>query len=211
MRMEAILAGALLAMAGAHSLGAATTQEFQNQKVAVTEETLAPGESETLTGAHPSAVVYFAGDQAELKYKNGSVHQETIRRGETLNEPAHAGTLVNTGAHPLRLVRVEFLTAGGDATWGRQGLPPNYHILFEDRYSRTYDIRIPAHAREPQHTHKDRVVIGLSGASLEHILPDGRIQPSTLKTDEVVWRLGQTHVGHNVGDTDLWAIAVEPK
>jgi hypothetical protein len=177
----------------------------------VTEETLAPGESETLTGAHPSVVVYFDGDKVELKTKNGSVHQETIRRGKTLNEPARAGTLVNTGTQPLRLVRVEFLTSGGNETWGRQGLPPNYHVLFEDRYSRTYDIRIPAHMREQQHTHKDRVVIGLSGAKLEHILPDGRTQPSTLKTGEVAWRLGQTHVGHNVGDTDLWAISVEPK
>jgi hypothetical protein len=26
-----------------------------------------------------------------------------------------------------------------------------------------------------------------------------------------VWRPGQTHEGHNIGDTDLWAIAIEPK
>jgi hypothetical protein len=36
-------------------------------------------------------------------------------------------------------------------------------------------------------------------------------QPSTLKTGEVVWRLGGTHIGHNLGHTDLWVIAVEPK
>ncbi len=124
MRIELMLAGALCAMGGAHLLWAATTQEFQNQKVAVTEETLAPGESETLTGAHPSVVVYFAGDRAELKYTNGAVHQETIRRGETLNEPARAGKLVNTGMRPLQLVRVAFLTAGNAEMWGMQGLPP---------------------------------------------------------------------------------------
>jgi hypothetical protein len=91
------------------------------------------------------------------------------------------------------------------------GLSPNYKMLLENRYARAYDIRIPAGTKEPQHTHHDRVVVALSGAKLEHILPSGQIQPSTLKTGEIVWRLGGTHVGHNMGTTDLWVIAVEPK
>jgi hypothetical protein len=91
------------------------------------------------------------------------------------------------------------------------GLPPNYKVLFEDRHSRTYDIRIAAHEWEQQHTHHARVVVCLSGAQLEHVLPDGSIQSSTLKTDEVTWRPRQTHKGHNLGDTDLWVIAIEPK
>jgi len=55
------------------------------------------------------------------------------------------------------------------------------------------------------------VVVCLSGAQLEHVLPDGSIQPSTLKTDEVTWRPAQTHKGHNIGDTPLWVVAIEPK
>jgi hypothetical protein len=42
-------------------------------------------------------------------------------------------------------------------------------------------------------------------------MPDGHEEPSTLKTGEIAWRLGSTHIGQNVGKTDLWAIAVEPK
>jgi hypothetical protein len=95
--------------------------------------------------------------------------------------------------------------------WGMTGLAPNYKMLVEDRYARAYDIKIPAQTFEPQHTHHDRVVVSLSGAELEHILPDGTKQPSTLKTGEVVWRLGATHIGHNLGHTDLWVIAIEPK
>jgi hypothetical protein len=91
------------------------------------------------------------------------------------------------------------------------GLSPNYKMLLENRYARAYDIKIPAQTFEPQHTHRDRVVICLSGAELEHILPDGSKQPSTLKTGEIVWRLGATHIGHNMGHTDLWVIAIEPK
>ena len=42
-------------------------------------------------------------------------------------------------------------------------------------------------------------------------MPDGRRDPSTLKTGETVWRRGRTHIGQNLGQTDFWAIAVEPK
>ncbi len=201
----------LLLVAGAAPLKAATAEILRNGKVVVTEETLAPGQRETLAGSQASVVVYLGGDQAEMKLADGQVRRRAVKRGETVNEPARAGTLINSGRSALRLVRVEFLTAGSGETWGRMGLPPNYSLLFEDRHSRSYNIRIPAHFTEPQHTHHDRVVVCLSGAKLEHVLPDGRKQSATLKTNEVVWRPGQTHTGHNLGNTDLWAIAIEPK
>ena len=34
---------------------------------------------------------------------------------------------------------------------------------------------------------------------------------STLKTGEVAFRAGSTHIGRNIGRTDLWVIAIEPK
>jgi hypothetical protein len=184
---------------------------LKNEKVIVTEETLAPGERETVAGNHASVVVYLSGDETEIRFAGGPAQRETVKRGETVNEPAAAAALINTGRLTLRLVRVEFLMAGSSETWAMTGLPPNYKVLFEDEHSRTYDIRIAAHAWEQKHTHHDRVVVCLSGARLEHVLPDGSKQASTLKTDEVAWRLGQTHKGHNLGDTDLWVIAIEPK
>jgi hypothetical protein len=42
-------------------------------------------------------------------------------------------------------------------------------------------------------------------------MPDGRRETSTLKTGEIAWRRGATHIGHNPGKTDLWVIAIEPK
>jgi len=117
----------------------------------------------------------------------------------------------NTGSVNLHYVRVEFPGAGSKETWGRTGLAPNYKMLVENQYARVYDIRIPAHTNEPQHTHHDRVVICLSGAKLEHLYPDGRREPSSLATGEIAWRRGATHIGQNLGDTDLWVIAVEPK
>ncbi len=192
-------------------LFAETTEIFKNEKVAVSEVTLAPGEREPFAGHHASVVVYMAGDEAQMKFAGGAVRHVAIARGKAVNEPARAGKLTNTGHEALRLVRVEFLTVGAPEMWGMKGLPPNYEMIFEDQHSRTYNIKVRAHSWEPQHTHHDRVVVCLSGARLEHVLPDGRIVPSTLKTDEVTWREGQTHKGHNLGDTDLWVIAIEPK
>ena len=108
-------------------------------------------------------------------------------------------------------VEVMFLGAGSSETWGTAGLPANYKVLFENRYARVYDIRVAAGQREPQHTHKARVVITLSGAELKHVMPDGKEEASTLKTGEIVWRAAATHIGMNLGKTDLRVIAVEPK
>lgn len=201
----------LVSTFAADRLYATTRKDFSNEKVYVTDETLAPGESEAIAGARPSVVVYLDGDAVSMTRSDGSKQTLHINRGKTVNEPARAEVLANAGSSALHLVRVEFLTAGSGEIWGATGLAPNYKVLFEDHLSRTYDIRIPAHGREPQHTHHDRVVVCLSGARLEHVLPDGRTQPSTLKTDDVVWRPSQTHVGHNLGDTALWVIAIEPK
>ncbi|HKN20698.1 MAG TPA: hypothetical protein VJX73_04750 [Terracidiphilus sp.] len=201
----------LLFVACSAPLFAATSEVLRNEKVIVTEETLAPGEQEIVAGAHASVVVFLSGDAVQGKYVDGRERQDALQRGEVLNEAAGRRTVTNTGRTPLRLVRVEFRTSGSDETWGMTGLPPNYNVLFEDEHSRTYEIRIAAHAVEPQHTHHARVVVCLNGAQLEHVLPDGSKQPSTLKTGEVTWREGQTHTGHNLGDTDLWVIAIEPK
>jgi hypothetical protein len=208
---SAWMAMGVLCATGAVPLAAATTDDFSNSKVAVTEVKLAPGEHETVTGRHPSVVVYLEGDEAQIKFADGKVKRESIVRGETLKEPAEAGVLTNTGKVPVRLVRVEFLTAGGHEMWGRTGWPPNYQMIFEDQYGRTYNIRVAAHSTEPQHTHHERVVVCLSGGRIEHTLPDGSKQLTTLHDDEVTWRPGQTHVGHNLGDTNLWVVAIEPK
>jgi len=212
MRSHLVSVGlATLLWAGMVPAMAATNEVLRNDKVVVTEESLAPGEQETVAGEHASVVVFLSGDAVQGKYVDGPERHDAVQRGEVLNESAGRRIVTNTGHTPLRLVRVEFLTDGSSETWGMTGLPPNYKLLFEDRHSRTYDIKIEPHAWEPQHTHHDRVVVCLSGAQLEHVLPDGSKQPSTLKTDEVSWRLGQTHTGHNLGGTELWVVAIEPK
>lgn len=188
-----------------------SVQKLSNHKISVAEETLAPGEAASLKDARPSVVVYLSGGKIDILPEAGRGAGKTVRRGDTIFTPAGTKALKNTGSTELRYVRIEFLTSGKQETWGKTGLPPNYKILVENRYARAYDIRIAPHSYETRHTHHDRVVICLSGATLEHILPNGQKQPSTLRTGEIVWRPGATHVGHNMGSTELWVICVEPK
>ena len=169
----------------------AQTERVRNSRVVVTEYRVARGESVTAGGDLPALIVYPA--------------------GEVVFRAAHTPPFRYSASTEGNLVRIEFLGQGLDETWGPAGLSPNYKVLLENRFTRVYDIRIPAGTKEPQHTHHDRVVVCLSGAQLEHLMPDGRVEPSTLATGEIAWRRGGTHIGHNLGKTDLRVIAVEPK
>lgn len=211
MRLGTLIALIALSVIVVRAALADSIEKIRNQKVVVTEETLAPGDTASLPETIPSMIVYMSGGSAEIISAHGKPHSESATRGETVFHSAGEGTIKNQGSSTLRFARVQFLTAGISETWGMSGLSPNYKMLIEDKYARAYDIKIPKQTFEPQHTHHDRVVVSLSGAKLEHILPDGTKQPSTLKTGEIVWRLGATHIGHNMGQTDLWVIAIEPK
>lgn len=206
-----ILGTVLSVMAIPSVLAASSIQKVKNEKVSVSEDMLAPGQIEPLPSARPLIIVYLSGGSALITSGNHASAKEAVKRGNTAFLPAGTRSLKNTGPAALRFVRVVFLTAGKQETWGMTGLPPNYKILVENRYARAYDLTIPPHSYEQRHTHHDRVVICLSGATLEHILANGEKQPSTLKTGEIVWRPGATHVGHNMGSTKLWVICVEPK
>jgi len=186
-------------------------EKLRNDKIVAREFTLKPGEAVIVEGRHPVVTVYFDSGSLEFTPPGGHGDNVSVRRGEVVFNPAQAGEIRNIGSSELKFVRTEFLTEGAGETWGAAGLSPNYKLLIENQYTRVYDIKIPAGTREPQHTHKARVVVCLSGATLKHLMPDGREEPSTLKTGEVAWRPGGTHIGQNLGTTDLWVIAIEPK
>ena len=190
--------------------GAPPAEKLRNDKVVTLEATLKSGEAVPVEG-RPAVTVYFENGLLEYTPRVGDTGKVTVQRGEAVFSLARAGEIRNTGSSAVHFVRTEFLTDGAGETWGAAGLSPHYKLLIENQYTRVYDIKIPAGTREPQHTHKARVVVCLSGAELKHLMPDGREEPSTLKTGEVAWRSGGTHIGQNLGKTDLWVIAIEPK
>ena len=187
------------------------TEKVRNEKVLVVDQTLAPGDTVALSAERPSVVVYFDDGSIEVSSELGTARTETVKRGDTVFRSPQGGIVKNAGSSALRIVRTEYLGKGGPETWGTDGLAPHYSLLFENQYGRVYDIKMAAGKSEPLHSHHDRVVICLSGAELEHIMPDGRKETSSLKTGEIDWRRAATHVGHNLGRTDLWVIAIEPK
>src|ERR1035438_1820974 len=107
---------------------AAQLPVLKNEKVVVTEYRLMPSEMVPVAAAHPAAIVYFDG-RAEFK-------------------PAGPAQIRNTGPAMLRFVEVQFLGGGLGETWGSTGLASNYKVLIENKYTRVYDIRIPAGGRE---------------------------------------------------------------
>jgi hypothetical protein len=191
--------------------GAPAVEKIHNAKVWVFAQTLGPGEVLALPPENPGVIVCLDDGSLETSRAESSPHREAVTRGEAIFEPGGAAALKNGGAADLRLVWTEYLGPGSAQTWGLQGLAPHYSLLLENRFGRVYDIRIAAQGREPLHSHHQRVVICLSGAELEHILPDGRIEKSSLDTGDIAWRPAATHIGHNLGQTDLWVIAIEPK
>ena len=190
---------------------ATRVERIRNDQVVASEETVRPAETESASTGHSSLAVYLSDGTLESTTTAGQRMIVTVKRGDTVYREPSAGPMRNTGAADVHLVRIEFLGVESAETWGHTGLAPNYRVLLENGRTRVYDIRIPAGTSEPQHTHHDRIVVCLSGAQLKHILPDGHAENSTLKTGEIAWRRGQTHVGQNLGTTNLWVIAVEPK
>lgn len=190
-------------------LRASSAEAIRNAQVAVAEQALAPG-AMWRSDAHPAVIVYLDPGAIEMLLPEKDRTATHVTRGYTVFCPAGA-ILKNRGTGDVHFVRIEFLGAGTSEQWGTSGLAPHYTLLFENQFGRVYDIRIPAGTSEPRHSHHDRVVVCLSGAELRHEMPDGRSEKSTLKTGEIAWRRGGTHVGHNLGQTDLWVIAIEPK
>jgi hypothetical protein len=187
------------------------TETIRNDRVAVFQERLGPGQVLSVAGDRPSVSVYLDAGELETESRGGAPRKEPVRRGQASFQPPGARTLKNLGQAEVRWVRVDLLGTGSQEDWGRRGLPPGYQLLFENPHVRSYDIQMVHGGSEPLHTHQDRVVICLNGAELVHRMPDGKTESSTLKTGEIAWRKGGTHVGQNVGSSDLWAIAVEPK
>ena len=209
--MRALICSMLLLTVWGLPAAINTGEKVRNEKVVVTETVLQPGETENVTGSLPSVTVYFQAGSLAVTPAGGKTAKLAVERGATQFDAAGERAIRNMSSSEIRYVRVSFLGPGAPQTWGMAGLSPNYKLILENQFARTYDIRIPAHTNEPLHTHRDRVVICLSGAVMKHLFPDGREEPSTLTTGETAYRPGTTHIGQNLGDTNLWVIAVEPK
>lgn len=190
---------------------AGQVEKMRNDKVAVGEGILKPGEKAAVATENPTLLVYLGAGKLDLTTRTATRVATRAQEGGVTFEPDGIQEIRNTGPTPLQLLQVEFQRGGSPERWGRTGLSSHYKVLLENKYVRVYDIFIPANSNEPQHTHKDRIVVCLAGAKLTHLFPDGRTEVSTLKTGEIVWRKGSSHIGQNHSANNFHAIAIEPK
>lgn len=212
MTPRSLLLTTALALASTASIThAQTVNKVTNDRVRVTEITLAPGTFDPRTEHRPAFDVFLDDATLAASRAGSPLHPLLVHRGDVLFDPAQSGPMRNDSAAAIRFVRVEFLNDGSSETWGTTGLPPNDKIALENRYARAYDILIAPHQREPQHSHRDRIVIILSGGRIEHTSPDGTKATETLTPDEIAWHTAVSHAGHNLGDTQLHILAIEPK
>jgi hypothetical protein len=186
-------------------------EKVRNDKIIVWEDDLEAGEAVPASAGRPALMVYLSYGRLDVFSQGATPTKVDAKPGKLRFETTGFREIRNSDSSPLRLLRIEFPDRGSPERWGRSGLSSHYQVLFENDLVRVYDIFIPANSNEPQHTHKERVVACLSGAELTHLFPDGRTEISTLKTGEVVWRKGSTHIGQNHSANDFHAIAIEPK
>lgn len=190
---------------------ASELEKVRNDKVVAWEEDLGAGEAVSPSTERPALLLYLTEGALTLSPKDGTLTKVNAQPGKVRFEATGFREIRNSSSSPVRLLRVDFHSGGSPEQWGRTGLSAHYQVLLENNFVRVYDIFIPANSNEPQHTHKDRIVVCLAGAELTHLFPNGRTEVSTLKTGQVAWRKGSTHIGQNHSANDFHAIAIEPK
>jgi hypothetical protein len=182
---------------------------FRNERVAVRDISVRPSESE------PPHIPSHAA-RVDVCLAGGAMSAGRVillRRGDVRFASRDSRLGRNVGPAELRFIRIGFLGTGQPSSqaWGMAGLSPNCELRFENEYARVYAVRVPAGAEEPQHTHRDRVVVCLSGAGMQDILLDGSRDITGPQVNGMAWCAAATHSSRNLGNTDLWEIVVEPK
>jgi len=86
-----------------------------------------------------------------------------------------------------------------------------YKVVIENERVRVLEYRDSPGQRTSAHYHPDYVLCALSSFRRKLTLSGGREAVVDVKTGQVVWGNGQSHIGENVGDTDTHVLIVELK
>jgi quercetin dioxygenase-like cupin family protein len=85
-------------------------------------------------------------------------------------------------------------------------------VLFENERVRVLELRLPPRQIEPTHTHPHFMVCVLSAAKVRiTTIPDCHVSEVEVKPGDVFWKEPVTHIGENIGDTELHELIVEFK
>ena len=65
--------------------------------------------------------------------------------------------------------------------------------------------------KEGMHSHPNAVLYVISGGKFKATTPDGKSTEVEYKAGDILWRGAITHMGENIGTTELHAMLVEMK
>lgn len=89
--------------------------------------------------------------------------------------------------------------------------PDKYRLVLENDRVRVLEYRdLPGEATH-EHNHPDFVLYAISPFERELTFPDGRRLERRFEAGDVMYSPGQTHIGHNAGQTPTHVLMIELK
>jgi len=90
--------------------------------------------------------------------------------------------------------------------------PKTHKLLFENRYVRVIESRVPAGGNEPKHSHPRSVTVYLADSESEiRTFPDEKVSRVHRTAGTAGWSEATTHEIKNVGTTTAHTIRIELK
>ena len=86
-----------------------------------------------------------------------------------------------------------------------------HKLLFENRFVRVLEVRVPPGKTEPMHQHGNRVVVYLSDFNTRSTEKGGQPQDNLRKSGLVRWSDPVIHQIENIGKTEGHVISIELK
>lgn len=88
--------------------------------------------------------------------------------------------------------------------------PDTHKLMFENRFVRVIQAKVPPGGHEPKHSHRHGVTIYLSDYDVEQkAFPDGKVTKHHRAFGTAAWSESLVHEIRNVGGTPLHSIRIE--
>jgi len=116
------------------------------------------------------------------------------------------------GALPLSLFLVALPASPQEELDPLKVAPDTHKLLFENKFLRVIEAKVPVGNLEPKHKHPKGVTVYLANYTVEQrSFPDNRITRGDRKFGTVTWADDVVHEVKNVGKTPSHAIRIELK
>jgi hypothetical protein len=90
--------------------------------------------------------------------------------------------------------------------------PDTHKLVFENRFVRVIESRVPAGGQEPKHCHPHGLTVYLANYDSEvTTFPDGKVAKVRRQSGTAIWSDAVTHEVKNIGKTPGHALRIELK